>query len=136
MTGNDSPRDRPSGALETARAVFGSLDLIIGVLLTAMLLPLVLGPIVVAYEFAQADQYVEAGAIALLAATWYVVGGWTSGHARRVRTSHRLQCPRSGGHHLVRRHSLSPLVGGTAHTGGPRDGAVQQRDEVYKAARR
>ena len=35
----------------------------------------VLGPIVVAYQFAQAGQYVEAGAIALLATTWYVVGG-------------------------------------------------------------
>jgi len=75
MTENDRPRDRPSGALETVRALFGSLDLIIGILLAAMLLPLVLGPIVVAYQFAQAGQYVEAGAIALLAATWYVVGG-------------------------------------------------------------
>jgi hypothetical protein len=75
MTENETPRDRPTGALETVRALFGSLDLIIGILLAAMLLPLVLGPIVVAYQFLQAGQYVEAGAIALLATTWYVVGG-------------------------------------------------------------
>ena len=75
MTENGSPHDRQSGALETARAFFGSLDLIIGILLAAMLLPLLVGPIVVAYQFAQAGQYVEATAVALLAATWYVVGG-------------------------------------------------------------
>jgi hypothetical protein len=75
MTENDSARDRPTGALEAVRAFFGSLDLIIGILLAAMLLPLLLGPIVVAYQFVQAGQYVEAGAITLLATTWYVVGG-------------------------------------------------------------
>ncbi len=47
MTENDSARDRPTGALEAVRAFFGSLDLIIGILLAAMLLPLLLGPIVV-----------------------------------------------------------------------------------------
>ena len=75
VTDDDSARDRPIGALDTVRAFFGSLDLIIGVLLAAMLLPLIIGPLVAAYQFAQAGQYVEAGAIALLAATWYVVGG-------------------------------------------------------------
>jgi hypothetical protein len=75
MTENERARDRPTGVLETVRAFSGSLDLIIGILLAAMLLPLLLGPIVVAYQFAQAGQYVEAGAIALLVTTWYVVGG-------------------------------------------------------------
>ena len=72
---DDSTRDRPIGALENLRAFFGSLDLVIGVLLAAMLLPLILGPLVASYQFARAGQYVEAGAIALLAATVYVVGG-------------------------------------------------------------
>ena len=75
MTDDDSIHDRPTGTLATVRAFFGSLDLVIGILLAAMLLPLVFGPIVVAYQFAQAGQYVEASAVALLAATWYVVGG-------------------------------------------------------------
>ena len=57
MTENGSPHGRPSEALETVRAFFGSLDLIIGILLAAMLLPLLVGPIVVAYQFAQAGQY-------------------------------------------------------------------------------
>ena len=72
---DDSTRDRPIGALENVRAFFGSLDLIIGVLLAAMLLPLILWPLVASYQFAQGGQYVEAGAVALLAGTLYVVGG-------------------------------------------------------------
>ena len=74
MTDDGSIRDRPTGPLATVRAFFGSLDLVIGILLAAMLLPLVLGPIVMAYQFVQAGQYLEAGAIALLAAACYAVG--------------------------------------------------------------
>jgi hypothetical protein len=67
---------KPStGALGALRALFGRLDVAIGVLLAAMLLPLVLGPIVAAYQFLQAGQYLEAAAIALLATACYVVGG-------------------------------------------------------------
>jgi hypothetical protein len=61
--------------LEAARAFFGGLDVVIGVLLAVMLLPLILGPIVVAYQFIQAGQYVEAGAIAALAIACYGVTG-------------------------------------------------------------
>jgi hypothetical protein len=38
-----------------------------------MLLPLVLGPIVVVYQFVQAGQYVEAAALGALAAACYGV---------------------------------------------------------------
>lgn len=74
MAEKDNTRERPAGTLAALRSFFGSLDLVIGILLAAMLLPLVLGPIVVAYQFAQAGQYVEAGAIAMLAAACYTVG--------------------------------------------------------------
>jgi hypothetical protein len=72
---DDQHRDgRQAGTLAAVRAFFGGLDVVIGVLLAVMLLPMVLGPIVAAYQFIQAGQYVEAGAIALLAAACYTVG--------------------------------------------------------------
>jgi hypothetical protein len=96
MTDDDSIHDRPTGTLATVRAFFGSLDLVIGILLAAMLLPLVLGPIVMAYQFVQAGQYLEAGAIVLLAAGCYAVG-CPSGHARGVWTRHRFSVLAFGG---------------------------------------
>jgi hypothetical protein len=45
----------------------------IGVLLAILLLPLVLGPIVAAYQFVQAGQYLQAAAISALALTCYGV---------------------------------------------------------------
>ena len=42
------------------RSVLGGLDLTMGVLLGAMLLPLVVGPFVVVYQFVQARAYVDA----------------------------------------------------------------------------
>lgn len=75
MIDDDRIRDRPTGTLATVRALFGSLDLVIGILLAAMLLPLVLGPIVMAYQFVEAGQYLQAGANVLLAAGCYAVGG-------------------------------------------------------------
>jgi hypothetical protein len=65
---------RHTGFLAGVRALLGGLDVVIGVLLAAMLLPLVLGPIVAAYQFLRAGQYVEGAAIALLSAACYAVG--------------------------------------------------------------
>ncbi len=44
-------RDRLPGLLTAAREMLGKLDLVIGILLAVMLLPLVLGPTVAVYEF-------------------------------------------------------------------------------------
>jgi hypothetical protein len=46
--------------------MLGKLDLVIGILLAVMLLPLVLGPIVAVYQFIQAGQYVGVAAIGAL----------------------------------------------------------------------
>ena len=69
----EAERDRAAGFLGAIRAFFGSLDLLIGVLLAVLLLPLILGPLVVIYQFAQAGQYLEAAAIMALTAVCYAV---------------------------------------------------------------
>jgi hypothetical protein len=73
---HDEPNVGPNtGGLAAVRAFFGGLDVIIGVLLAALLLPLILGPFFVVYQFMQAGQYVEAAAILLLATACYAIGG-------------------------------------------------------------
>jgi len=69
----EAERDRAAGLLGSLRALFGRLDLLIGVLLAAFLLPLILGPIVAIYQFARAGQYLDAIAIMALTIVCYSV---------------------------------------------------------------
>ena len=55
--------------------MLGKLDLVIGILLALMLLPLVLGPIVGVYQLLQAGLYAGAAALAALTAACYLVAG-------------------------------------------------------------
>ncbi len=45
------------------RSGLGALDIVVGVLLAAMLLPLLIGPFVVGYQFAKAGDYISAGLV-------------------------------------------------------------------------
>jgi hypothetical protein len=67
--------DQPPRFLTAARAMLGQLDVVIGILLAVMLLPLVLGPIFAVYQFMQAGQYAGAAALAALTAACYLVAG-------------------------------------------------------------
>jgi hypothetical protein len=49
--------------VERLRSGLGVVDVLVGVLLAAMLLPLVIGPFVLAYQFAKAGQLGPAGLI-------------------------------------------------------------------------
>jgi hypothetical protein len=49
--------------LARVRSGAGVLDIVVGVLLAAMLLPLLIGPFVVGYQFAQAGDYISAGLV-------------------------------------------------------------------------
>ena len=57
------------------RDLIGQLDLVIGILLALMLLPLVLGPIVGVYQLLQAGLYAGAAGLAALTAACYFVAG-------------------------------------------------------------
>jgi hypothetical protein len=67
--------DQRPGFLAAAREMLGQLDVVIGILLAVMLLPLVLGPIIAVYQFVQAGQYAGAAALAALTAACYLVAG-------------------------------------------------------------
>lgn len=69
-----TPQDhKPRSLLEALRDLWGELDALIGVLLTLLLLPLILGPAIAVFQFLEAGQLVEAGAVAVLAAACYAV---------------------------------------------------------------
>jgi polyferredoxin len=70
-----STNDRQPGFLTALRDVLGKLDLVIGILLALMLLPLVLGPIVGVYQFLQAGLHGAAAGLAALTAACYFVAG-------------------------------------------------------------
>ncbi len=61
--------------LTAVREMLGHLDLLIGILLALMLLPLVLGPIVGVYQLLRAGLYAGAAALAALTAACYLVAG-------------------------------------------------------------
>ena len=70
-----STGDRKPGFLTSVRERLGQLDLVIGILLAFMLLPLVLGPIVAVYQLLQAGLYAGAAALAALTAACYLIAG-------------------------------------------------------------
>ena len=74
---SDKPDRTESGRslLDTLRDFWSSLDTLIGILLAALLLPLLLGPLVAVYQFIQAGDYGTAAAIGVLATACYVVAG-------------------------------------------------------------
>jgi hypothetical protein len=49
--------------LTRLRSAFAKLDVLMGVLLAAMLLPLIIGPFVLVYQFARDGAYGEAGLV-------------------------------------------------------------------------
>ena len=63
------------GFLTAAREMLGRLELVIGILLVVLLLPLVLGPIVGIYQFLKAGEYAWAAGLAALTAACYLVAG-------------------------------------------------------------
>ena len=59
-----STPDREGVWLARLRSTLGGLYIIAAVLLAAMLLPLIIGPFVIVYEFAKAGAYGSAGVVA------------------------------------------------------------------------
>jgi hypothetical protein len=59
--GSQSPRR--ASRLARLRSGLGGLDILVGVLLGVMLLPLIAGPFVLVYEFAKAGAYTHAGVV-------------------------------------------------------------------------
>ena len=60
---NERPASDTNALLARVRAGVSVLDVVVGVLLAVMLLPLVVGPFVLVYVFADAGQYSAAGLI-------------------------------------------------------------------------
>ncbi len=58
------PAQRDSSWLARLRVAIGRLDVLIGMLLAVLLLPLIIGPFVVAYEFARSGAYIDAVVVA------------------------------------------------------------------------
>lgn len=67
--------DRQPRFLTAVRDLIGQLDLVIGILLALMLLPLVLGPIFGVYQLLRAGLYAGAAALTALTAACYLVAG-------------------------------------------------------------
>jgi len=61
-----SSTEGPGRWVARLRSALGGLDLLMGVLLGAMLLPLIIGPFVLVYEFVKAGAYMDAALVGSL----------------------------------------------------------------------